>query len=354
VRKWLLLGLALPIASCGGGGGDAPKPPSGPSRTYVMGFSAIPPRLDQSLVGRTIDLWAQRADAGLVLQDPPWAELLAGQDPDALVRANPLGIASTMRAKGLRIIGSIDPTNGLDRRSESAALVAAGRSLAEPEVRQLYRRYVGAFVRLVRPEAVTVASETNLIRAIAPANVYAAVVAAANEAAAETRAQDPAVRLMITVQVEVANGRLPGGVGAGIARDRADFPFVQALGLSSFPFLAGVGNPEDLPLDYYSRLTPFDALLPLLVIEGGWPSVDVAGVASSSDEQRRYIERQALMLDAAGAEGWFQITFTDLDLTAFPPGILPFAHLGLVDVNLQSKPALLAWDDTFRRPLRRP
>jgi len=91
-----------------------------------------------------------------------------------------------------------------------------------------------------------------------------------------------------------------------------------------------VGNPEDLPLDYYSRLTA-NAPLPLVVIEGGWPSVD-----------------------AAGAEGWFQITFTDLDQSAFPPGILPFGYLGLVDVNLQSKPALQAWDDTFRRPLRRP
>jgi hypothetical protein len=179
------------------------------------------------------------------------------------------------------------------------------------------------------------------------------VVAAGNEGAAEARAQDPALRLMITVQVDVANGRLPGGVGAGLARDRADFPFAQALGLSSYPYLSGVSDPEQLPLDYYSRLSA-EAPLPFLLIEGGWPSVDVAGITSSPDEQRRYIERQALMLDAAGAEGWFQITFTDLDLSVLPPGILPFANLGLVDINLQSKPALQAWDDTFRRPLRRP
>jgi hypothetical protein len=353
MRRWLLLVVALPIASCGGDGGATQAPASGPSRTYVMGFSPIPPRIDQSLVGRTIDLWAQRSDAGLILQEPPWAELLAGQDPDALVRANPLQVANYMRSKRLRIIGSIDPGNGLDRSTESAALVAARRSLAEPEVRQLYRRYVGAFVRLVRPEAVTLASETNLIRVQAPATVYAAVVAAGNEAAAEARAQDPALRLMITVQVDVANGRLPGGVGAGLARDRADFPFAQALGLSSYPYLAGVSDPEQLPLDYYSRLSA-EAPLPFVLIEGGWPSVDVAGISSSPDEQRRYVERQALMLDAAGAEGWFQITFTDLDLSVLPPGILPFANLGLVDINLQSKPALQAWDDTFRRPLRRP
>ena len=123
MRGWLLLVVALPIVSCGGGdGGGAPPPPSsGPSRSYVMGFSAIPPRFDQSLVGRTIDLWGSRADAGLILQEPPWPELLAGQDPDALVRANPLEIANYMRGKRLRIIGSIDPTNGLDRGAESTS-----------------------------------------------------------------------------------------------------------------------------------------------------------------------------------------------------------------------------------------
>jgi hypothetical protein len=344
MRVCLIVGT-LAVMSCGGGD-DAP------SRTYVMGFSPIPARFDPSLVGRTLDMWALRADAGIVLQEPPWAELLAGQDPEALVRANPLGIAELFRAKGLRIIGSIDPTNGLDRRSESGALVAAGRSLSEPAVRELYRRYVGAFVRLVRPERLTVASETNLVRATAPAAVYAAVVAAANAAAAEARGQDPALQLMITIQVEVANGRLPGGAGAGITRDRTDFPFVQALGLSSFPTLAGFGEPEELPLDYYARLAA-EVPLPVLVIEGGWPSVNVGGVQSSPEEQRRYIERHAAILDAAHAEGWFQLTFTDLDPAGFPAGIGPFANLGLVDISLQPKPALASWDAVFHRPLQR-
>jgi hypothetical protein len=54
--------------------------------------------------------------------------------------------------------------------------------------------------------------------------------------------------------------------------------------------------------------------------------------------------------------GAFQITFTDLDLATFnlPAGsILPFfAALGLVDASLAAKPALAAWDATYRRPLR--
>jgi hypothetical protein len=350
----VLLATVISAVACGGDGDGAPPDPSLPPRAYVMGFSALPPRPSPELVTRTVDLWAQRADAGLVLQEPPWAELLAGVDPEALVRANPLGIADYFRGKGLRVIGSVDPANGLDRTAESEALVAAGRSLAEPEVRELYRRYVAAFVRLVRPEALAVASETNLIRLASPASVYAGLVAAGNEAAAAARAEDPGLRLMITVQVDVANGLLPGGVGAGIARDRADFPFMQALGLSSYPYLSGVGDPEELPLDYYSRVVA-DAPLPVLFIEGGWPSVSLPGVvASSPDEQRRYIEQQLRMLDAARAEAWFQIMFTDLDPSFFPPAALLFVNLGLVDLSLQPKAALQAWDDAFRRPLARP
>jgi hypothetical protein len=313
-----------------------------------MGFSAFPPRFDPALIQATVDLWARRADAGLVLQEPPWAELLAGRDPEALVRENPLNVAQLFRAKGLRIVASIDPTNGLDRAREGAALEAAGRSLAEPAVRDLYRRYVGAFVSLVRPEAVTLASETNLVRALAPPSVYAGVVAAANEAAAEARLRDPALVLMVSVQVEVANGRPGPGPGPGIAQDRADFPFVQALGLSSFPYLAGFADPEELPADYYARVGA--GALPLYLIEGGWPSAPA--FASSTEEQRRYIERQAVLLDAARARAWFQITFTDLDEATFGPGIRPFASLGLVDASLQPKPALAAWDSAFARPLR--
>jgi len=199
----------------------------------------------------------------------------------------------------------------------------------------------------VRPEAVTLASETNLIRVLSPAPVYAGLVAAANLAAAEARRRDPSVRLMISIQVDVANGRLVGGVGGGLAQDRADFPFIQALGLSSYPYLAGIDDPDEIPLDYYSRLVA-GAPLPLYVIEGGWPSTSALG--SSPDEQRRYIERQARLLDTAGALAWFQITFTDLDVATLGAGLAPFADLGLVDKSLQPKAALAAWDAVFARP----
>ena len=133
----------------------------------------------------------------------------------------------------------------------------------------------------------------------------------------------------------------------GIEKDRTDFPSTDALGLSSYPYLGGYAQPEDVPTDYYSRLVSGNPL-PELVLEGGWPSVAAGGVSSTPEKQARYIRRHAQILDAARAKAVFQITFTDLDLSASPPPpglVLPlFAHLGLVDSVLAPKAALAVWD----------
>ena len=343
--------LAIALASCSND--DSPTAPSGPTRTYRMGFSGIPPKPDFDVLIAAIDLWSQRSDAALILSEPPWDSLLAGWPADTLVKELHLGLVNYYRSKGHRIVVSIDPTNGLDRSSDSAPLVAAGRSLTEPSVQALYRNYVTAMDTILRPDYLGFASETNLVRAAAPPSLYNALVQVANDAASDVRAVDGSVRLFASIQVETAWGRLGGGGGyVGIAQDRADFPFLDALGLSSYPYLGGFTDPDSLPLDYYDRLDEGNPL-PMLVIEGGWTSEPLAGgaIASTPEKQRRYIDRHAAILDRARAVGWFQITFTDLDSTFFPPGtILPFfAFNGLVDKDLVAKPALAAWDAIHSR-----
>lgn len=89
----------------------------------------------------------------------------------------------------------------------------------------------------------------------------------------------------------------------------------------------------------------------MLVVEGGWTSASVSTVVSSEAKQRRYLERQARLLDAVDARFLFQLTFTDLDLSTFPPPLPPnlgfFAFLGLVDAELNPKPALNVWDSLY-------
>jgi hypothetical protein len=253
-----LAALASLAVGCSEANGPAPAP-----RSFLMGFSPIPPKLDLALLLANVDSFRRRSDAAILHQSVPWAALLAGIPADSAVRNNELGLANLFRAFGLRVV----------------------------------------------------------------------------------------VTVYVSVQVEVAWGGLVGGTYQGVATDLLDFPFIEALGLSSYPYLGGFAQPEDVPLNYYSRLAT-ESSLPVLVVEGGWPSTSVAGQTSSPAEQVRYIARQLELLDAAGAAAVFQLTFTDLHPSIFPPGsILPmFATLGLVDTALAPKPALAAWDAAFARP----
>lgn len=210
---------------------------------------------------------------------------------------------------------------------------------------------------ITRPAYLGLAMETNLVRAIAPPHVYRAVRTMTNAGANALAANGSASRRFISVQVETAWGRMPAtGTFEGIAVDRADFPFMDALGLSSYPFLANFGQPEDVPLDYFARLNAGAGALPMLVVEGGWTSASVAGITSSPEIQARWIRRQFAIADSARLVALTQITFTDLDLDAIPippNSILPlFAHIGLVDKRFRPKPALAEWDFALKKRLQ--
>ena len=359
-REWVLFGcLAVTLVGCPQ---DPPQPKisSGAPRTYLMGFSVIPPRPDLATAVRSLDMWTKRADAAIMHLDVPWALLLAGTSPEEALRRDGVDLEHYYRSKHLKVIVTMDVTNGLARESESAALVAAHRSITEPSIQRLYRSYVRTLVDKLHPDYLGLAAETNLIREIAPRPVYDAVVRMTNDAANDVRRQHPAATLplYISVQVETAWGKLgKQRAFAGIDQDLRDFPFMNVIGLSSYPYLGGFKDPEQIPLDYYNRVRG-SRKLPVMVVEGGWPSESARGVFSSSPEmQARYIARQAQVLDAANAIAAFQLSFTDLDLASFPkpvPTILPlFATLGMVDANLQPKPALKTWDEVFARPMRR-
>lgn len=342
--------LAASLAGCGGKvQSTAPGAPA--PRTYRMGFSPIGPRPDFNTIIAAIQMWSTRADAAIIHSEPPWDSLLAGVPAETLVTRERVALVQYFRALGHDIVLMVDATNGINRAGESQPLVDAGRSLAEPAVQMLYRRYCTVLDSLLRPDYMGLVAETNLIRLAAPPALYAAVVQVANDAATDIRAIDPAVKLFISVQVETAWGKLPAtGIYAGVQQDVADFPFMNAMGLSSYPYFAFT-DPDSVPLDYYARLRQGNGL-PVLVVEGGWNSSTIGTFVSTPAEQARYIARHARLLDQAQAVGVFQLTFTDLDTTALPPGtILPlFSYNGLVDENLAPKPSLAEWDAVFARP----
>ena len=328
------------------------------TRPYLMGFSVIPPRPDIKVALRSMEIWTRRADAAIMHMDVPWALLLEGKTPEEALKRDGIDLARHYRSKNFKLVVTLDVTNGLARESEAVALVTAKRSITDPAIQRLYRSFALAVVERLRPDYLGLAAETNLVRAIAPRPVYDALVKMTSDAAREVRASSSGktLPLYISVQVETAWGRLGPQTGyVGIDRDLRDFPFITALGLSSYPYLGGFREPESIPLEYYSRI---NAKLPLLIVEGGWPSASVRGTFTSSPAmQSRYVARHSRLLEHANAVAAFQLPFADLDLASFPkplPSILPlFATLGLVDSDLRAKPALSAWDSVFARRIKR-
>jgi len=354
MSRWraVAFGFLVAVTCC-----DGPASPSPRARTYRMGFSNIPPSPDQAVALATLNLWAERADAAIMHVGVPWAALLADTTAAAKVRGELVPLANFYRAHGFQLVVTVDVTDGLNRSAEAPELVAAGRSITDTAIQRLYREFVTAVDTILRPEYLGLAAETNLIRVAAPDSVYGAVVTMTNAAAGEQRGLGTTAQLYVSVQVETAWGRLQGtNVYLGVDQDRTDFPFVDALGLSSYPYLGGFDDPDQVPLDYYARIVA-DNPIPLLVVEGGWASQSAGGFTTSPAIQARWIHHQAELLDSARAVAVFQLSFADLALSLFPPqppgSILPlFATLGLVDTVLTPKPSLAAWDSIFARPLR--
>jgi hypothetical protein len=321
-----------------------------------LGFSSTPPVPTIESVLATIDTWTPYADVALVTHTVPWRALIADTAASFLIRRDLYDLVALYRHRSLPLIVQLDVTDGLAREREAPELIALGRSVAEPVVQAAYQEYVLAIDSILAPEYLGLAMEVNLVRVAAPAAVYSAVVAMANRGAQDLALQGSDAQLFVSFQVETAWGRIGGnGSYVGIERERADFLFIHVAGLSSYPFLGGYDDPNDVPVDYYARVTD-ESRVRGLVVEGGWSSASVPGVSSSADKQARWIRRQMQLADRADLLAVTQITFTDLDLSSYPvpaESILPlFAHLGLVDVTLQAKPSLAEWQRAFSRTLR--
>src|SRR5688500_10152807 len=280
VAAALVLGAAVACSEP-----DAPAQ----GRSYRMGFSSAPPRLTIESVIETVEMWMPRADGALLSLGVPWKSLLADTSARVLVRRDQLDLVQLYRRRGLEVVAMIDATDGLARDREAPELVELGRSIREREVQQAYREYVMAVDSILQPSDLALAMETNLVRLAAPREIYDALRAMINATSQALGGSAARARLSVTVQVDVAWGRLQGTTQfVGIADDLADFPFALGLGLSSYPFLAGFTEPEQVPLNYYARLGEGHDL-PMMILEGGWTSAALANITSSPEKQARWI-----------------------------------------------------------------
>jgi hypothetical protein len=326
-------------------------------RSYRMGFQNSAPRFDDlNLFMQSLNMWTIRADAAIIVTEVPWEVYLSGEDFVDYVSANYKDLGEFYRSKNLELYVYIDPQNGLDRTADATALVQAGRSIAESEIQKAYERFVIVMDSILVPEHMGLALETNLIRDASTPEIYNGVKNAANSAAVALKARSSQALISVSVQADHAWGKLAGGDYNGVEQDFEDFPFIEELGISSYPYF-GFNEPEEIPMNYYSRLL-HGRNISVFISEGGWASKGIPGSQYQRTEelQRRYIEHHDHLLEEVKATAYFQLLFTDIDEEALPdnipPNIVYFTTLGLVREDFEPKPALSAWDALFKRKLQ--
>jgi hypothetical protein len=343
--------LLLALAACGGGDAAAGPSPTSSPRTYEMGWSPIPPRPTEDALLATTQAAAEVSDVAIIQQPVPWAQLLAGAPMDSLVEDR-AGLADYLRALGEKIVFLVDPLDGLDRTRETPELVAAGRSILEPDIRATHEAWARAIASRIEPEWFGLASEINTLAAHGDSALYAELVDLVNTLSPEVRSLSPGTKLFVSFQVEDAWGKF-GGRGIDQFALIDDFD-IDALGLSSYPVFV-FPTPADIPADYLKRFRDATSL-PLIMVEGGWGSENSSLFQSTPQEQADFFRRYETLLDGVNARLWVMLVFADLDIPALrlPParaaGLAPFAHMGIVDSDLNPKPAYDVWKEVFARP----
>jgi hypothetical protein len=339
------------IVAAGCESDDSPTRPSGTPRTYSMGWSPSPLRPDINAFFAVVDSMADVSDVAILQQPVPWPELLSGAPMDSIVtdRAN---VAAYLRNFEMDIVFLVDPLDGLDRRKEDPGLTGLGRSILEPEIRAIHEEWVRRIATRIRPAYLGLASEINTLAARGDSALNAEITGLVNTLAPQIRAASPNTRVFVSFQADEALGLIPDpGFDHFALIDAYD---IDALGLSSYPVFF-FDTPADMPDDYFG---PFrDATgVPLLLVEGGWSSARTQLLDGTPQEQAEFFTRFETYLDAVDAELFVLLNFTDIDVPSLgldpdrAAGLSNFAHMGIMDVDLNRKPAYAEWTRIFSRP----
>lgn len=347
-----VLVLALPVLAACSEASTSVRPAPAP-RTFAMGWAPTPPRLTTESVLATAASMASVSEYALIQRPVPWARLLAGDTLENVVEEEAQLTDFLRQQYDLKIVWLVDPLNGLDRKQETAELVAAGRSIREPEIRDMHVAWTLAIVERVEPEYLGLASEVNTLGAHGDPALYDSIVSLVNEIAPEARAIDPGTQVFVSFQVDDAwDLLLPNGFDHFALIDDFD---LDALGLSSYPSFV-FDAPAEIPDDYFQRFRDHTDL-PLLMVEGGWSSETVPWGGGSVAEQAEFFRRFETLLDGVDARLWVFLLYADLDLEEWPlepadrEALENFAHMGIVDTGLQPKSAYSVWERIFRRSL---
>jgi len=310
------------------------------------GFVPFPAGPNQQSVGDAFrfvategDLVAFHFDDGI-----PWEGLLAGTElPPAFVGEMASRKAFAAKNPQLAVYVATAITNQTRNaipgswRAGGPPPSVAGRSFADPKVREGIRRWARYLADEFEPDWLNLAVEINMYEATEPAD-YPNLVSLYRELYEEIKAAHPDTVVFASFQMELGD--------PGAAEDLVDA--LDIVGISTYPYLTGDGFP---PEDYFDSVA--DLGLPLAVAETGYPAAALPTLAGkqtfSPSDQAAYVEWLGRRAVSPGLI--FVTWFFPTDITAWIDPLpaaeqdVPrlFEFLGMRTADGTARPALDVW-----------
>jgi len=355
---WLALVLgALLLGACRQEAAESPYSPiererEGDPRSYLLGFSDVPPELTDEAYVRQFDFAAAYGEAILLQRPPAWADFLPGASVSDALRDEVLAAREAARARDLAVVVALDPFDPANRaRLDALPPGYEGRSLADPDLLTAFTAEAEFIARNMRPDFLVLGSEINATYERNP-EAYFAFLEAYRAAYDVVKRASPQTQVLVTFQYEELLGVVPELPPHAPRWELLDDLGLRLdlLGLTSYPSFA-YPTARKVPPEYYLQLVEHTDRPVAFVGVGFSSGAHRSGVnASTEPEQRRFLQR--LLEDALALQSPLLVWFAAHDLgfaDTAPYDLL--SSIGLRTADGEAKEAWSVWEEASRRPV---
>lgn len=347
----VLCTIAAAAVACNERDGRAQEP-SGPPRSFLMGFSSLPRDLSAASYADTIDFAGDYGDLLLVQRTPPWAEFVPDGDVAEATSRATASERDAIEEQDVELFFAIDPTDAASGRDRLAGLPSSltGKRFDDPDVRRAFVSYAEYVALNYKPEYMALGVEMNLYYEHNKDD-FAQFETLYEEAYEAVKKQSPDTQVSLTFQYEDLYGILPRDDPhfedwqlVTRFEDKSDFTAISTY--PGFVFASAGAIPEN----YYSQLRAYTED-PIVIAEMGWSSAPAQQGASggTESEQAAFLDRMIGEAEDLGMPlvVWYAIWDPAYTRdTAFGA----FQSIGLRREDDTEKPAWSVWRDEVARP----
>lgn len=335
-------------------GPDVTRPDrSGPPRSTLVGLGAIGAGSSTPEYVGSFALAAEWADVIMIQRAPPWTEFMEGghisQETEDLTKLE----LSLIEQYDLQVFFVIDPTDPAVERSRLVGVpnqedFAAG--LANADLNRALSGYAAYIARNYRPDYLAIGAEIDMY-ADRQSDQFESFIEAYNAAYAVAKAASPSSLVFPTFQLEDIEGNFGPAHPPRWDLLLAFTGTMDALALTTYPFVTSISSARNLREDYYLQLKElFDG--PVIIAGAGYTSAVTAGssVPGTEEDQLVYLERIRDDAELAGIE--LVVWLSPFDPPVAPTGVAADFHgIGLLSSDGFPKLSWAIWKEWASRPL---